>query len=109
MQKLSKEQADWVLQKFNVTHNYLMKKPSEGMFHILDCREIINQCTEKEFPEFEMQIRHEETIKLYADIDEDRTILVGSWESNVSEFSPSQFKQFALGVNEILKWLEEQQ
>lgn len=55
MQRLSKEQAEWLTQQFEVAHTNLMNKPAQGMFHILDCRSIINHCTEKDY-DFEMNM-----------------------------------------------------
>lgn len=54
MNKLTKEQSDWLIEQFNFAHNDLMLKPAEGMFHIMDCRNIIKQCTDKEFPRKEI-------------------------------------------------------
>jgi hypothetical protein len=58
MHKLTEKQAKWLIEQFNIAHTSLMKEPAEGMFHVMDCRAIINRCTEIEFPAFEVQLEH---------------------------------------------------
>lgn len=123
MQKLTKEQADWLTEQFNIAHAALMKKPAEGMFHILDCRSLINQCTEKEFPGFCMNVYESNEIekgevpdiieiKQYGDYTaaisimyQDRSAINRPFEFLIPT---DKFQQFTDKCQVICEWLEEQ-
>jgi hypothetical protein len=102
MNKLSKEQAEQLIENIQKQLEAHYASPM-----ILKMTDIINQCTKKEFPELKMNIRHEEDIRIYAEIDEERTIFVMSCDSTISEFTPEQFKQFTDGCIKICEHLNE--
>ncbi len=109
MNKLTKAQAEFLIQEIK-TYIDLEKTRKNGWLNpSADIANIINYWTDQEFPILYMYIRHEEHIKIYADIDDDRTILVISADSAVSEFTPNQFKEYAAGIARIAQWLEEQE
>ena len=96
MNKLTKAQAEYLIKRINSGLDNCCRIGHETSSHQCIFK-IINQCTENDFPILNMYIRHEEHIKIYADIDDDRTILVVSADSAVSEFTPNQFKEYAAG------------
>jgi hypothetical protein len=53
MQKLTKEQADWLIERFSKTH---WAQDMKGGLYQGDIRNIINECTEKKFPELHLSI-----------------------------------------------------
>lgn len=118
MNKLTKEQAEWLIEKIK-SQSYKQEhrfghNDSEinTVIEIHDAQNILNQCTEKEFPTFKMcwkdkdYGRCEINVALYqgeihmlsVDDDGDRTALYFPYE---------QFKQFIQGGNKIVEWLDE--
>ncbi len=98
MQKLTKEQSEWLIKEVN-NHTGYNVNLCEKALNFSAIERLINQCTEKEFPELEIEsaIKISEGIKCvametYGDI----------------RLSYEQFKQFTEGCNKIVEWLDEQ-
>ena len=110
MNKLSKKQAEWLISKFE---KYYRDNIRNNMWPC-DVKDVISQCTEKEFPELYMRPKHgddEEQIKIYQSdcVNGDANCIVLFSYEEYTHFNKGQFKQFAEGVNKIVKWLDEQE
>ena len=114
MQKLTKEQAQWLKERIKDLYfnNYPVSNDAHN--YSLDVKDIINQCTEKEFPLSEIQFDPDSKIYFeYEPCDEQPGIrmhldVYGGDESQF-KFWFNEFKDFAQGVNEIVKWIDEQE
>ena len=108
IKKLTVEQADYLIEQFNIVHNNLMLKPAGGMFHIMDCRALIENCTEKPFPEFELNIEHDESLHFdHREYNNEEYIYLHT-ESCENGMSIETFKEFVSGCNKIVEWLDGQ-
>ena len=100
--KLTKEQADWLIKEFN----------DHDIKSINIVEKIINQYTEKEFPEvvielgggYEILIENNNETGIYF-----ATFKDGVAKQNTCDLSFKQFKQFTEGCNKIVQWLKEQE
>ncbi len=114
MNKLSQEQAEWLIEKIK-KHDNIHRDAGGGCtscIYAYDVEETINQCTEKEFPEFNLEYpkgkisisENDNRINIgFVDI-------MGSLRACGNLYIPKErFKQFTQGCNEIVKWLEEQE
>lgn len=111
--KLNKEQAQWLIDRFSTgfgrdNDTFYGIKPSEVRD---DAIKIINECTEKEFPEVEMKSGWKDeivriSIKNLSDYKE--YIEIDSTGSSCF-FTSSQFKQFVKNCQNIVEWLDEQE
>ena len=102
MQKLTKEQRDWLIEKLECS--YVGKDSYPAI------REIINQYTEKEFPTFTITDRYNKDITAsFAPIY--KCILLSKIDLEVGEewiLTIEQFKAFTKGCVAITKFLEEE-
>ena len=106
MQKLTKEQAEWLIERFDETR---MIQDSFGRLYKSDVEKIINECAEKKFPEFVMSITTWDRYCLsFEQFDKDG-IKICCNKAPWLRFSFDEFKQFAEGVNKIVEWLKEQE
>lgn len=112
---LSKEQRDWLIEKFRETNHMRFKAgTNEDIRHSFileeDVKQIINQCTEKEFPEFHFLDRNEVPYSVgHAQFYKMVVISPLNSLDVTLAFRPEEFKQFTAGCNKIVEWLDEQQ
>lgn len=120
MQKLTAEQAEWLIQK--IQNKQLVLRNLDGsmntLAYCLDIKEIINQCTEKEFPNFEMITNNYDDCYMGSigvclfqrenSIDENKYCLIKT-DRMEPLLTFEAFKQFTAGCNEICKWIEGQE
>ena len=107
MVKLTREQAAYLC---NQLSNRFPGGSSQTLCALLAIEEIIKQCTEQKFPEFEMLDDGNDEIKIILlDNDGDKTDLtIEISQPPWSQFSPVKFKQFTLGCQKIVEWLEQE-
>lgn len=98
MKKLSKEQADWLIERINNPDNYFVEHPQTACDTLNKIKEIINQYTEKEFPEY--KAKH---INIFLDHNDEVRINI---EGQELEFTNKDFKAFAKGCNKIVEYLD---
>lgn len=112
MKKLSKEQVEWLKEQFSKTDWRNYEDPCDWP------AEVLNQCTEKEFPELLMNI--DSATKLLrvftkADPITNQEFIVFMHKTicydqcDIFRFTPEEFKQFAYGVIDIVNWIAEQE
>ena len=94
------------MEAFNKQHAYRMSHSANDMFHILDCRALIDTCTETPFPDFHVEDNDHDRIEV---LQEDRpnepnTIKIGG---NKVFLNNERFKKFVDGCNKAMKWIEE--
>lgn len=104
--KLTREQAEWLQGMFD--------KETAGIRELApyDIRVILHKCTEKEFPALNHPVtRADGAVCSHVKIEE--ATLSPPWAINLhvsGEFvgmKADEFKQFALGVNKVVEWLDE--
>jgi hypothetical protein len=116
MQKLTKEQRDWLIEGMgrifpsfannNVTAEILLKGSLEnGAAYMLNAMtKLIDQCTEKEFPAFEIYSLDKELLfRVYAHDEE--FVRISNYEHWIG-IKFEEFKQFTEGCQKICEWLE---
>jgi len=107
MQKLTKEQADWLIERFSKTY---WAQTQQGLLDQKTIQDIITECTEKEFPRFDIKSGWQDeivTIK-QSQLSDDKTYIEIESTGCSSSFTRQQFKAFAYGCNKIVEWLDEQ-
>lgn len=115
MNRLSKEQADWLIDliknKFHeLAHKNREPYPQE-IVYLTEATKIINQCTEKEFPMFNVDagceppnVKHLTIEKSFCD---NCLIRLHNNEGEPTyHFTKEQFLRFAEGVNKIVDWIK---
>lgn len=110
MKKLTKEQAEFLIDK--VDRIFLMEN-KEALFNDKVVK-IINECTEKEFPEiFKSHLGCEpDTIRVYhnSSTENDCDCEIELYTTTkFTHFTNEQFKQFAAGCSKVVEWLEGQE
>lgn len=118
MQKLTKEQRDYILnlmENKSIGLTLSAERGREGAYIRYDDIELLlDKCTEKEFPEIFMRPKHvddEEELKVYetdCDNADQKCIVIFSYEE-YTHMDREQFKQFAQKINKIVEWLKEQE
>ncbi len=116
MNKLSKAQADWLINAIKNNKSCTGYTPELGFFIVAEALEkLINQCTEKEFPKFKLKSEDGDIlIMLDASIFDDKFNAVSFLFSNKHESAvhgllyPEEFQSFTDGCIEICRWLDEQ-
>ena len=111
-QLLTKDQADWLIKE--VTSHF---QDDAGLcVAISDVKKLINQCTEKEFPRFEMSWKDRDDIENDVSIDIEECHsgdeIVMRLKSSIDAypyFTAPSFMRFVDGCNKIVEWLEEQE
>ncbi len=105
MNKLTKDQAEWLLQKITKEATRVgCGLNGRGEYFSIDETElVINQCTEKEFPEYIT-----DSVKLRTDNKFDFPVVM-TMPAMHHHFELQEFKKFTDGCNEIMKWLEGQE
>ncbi len=112
--KLSKGQADWLIEQFQIKWlgNDALKSEVQDSLALTTLKLLINQCTEKEFPEFHGKIngRNDDIMITLNSINE-----VQVWSNSHGNGDSAwqftllngQLKALAAGLNEIVEWLNE--
>jgi len=110
--KLTKEQSEWF--KERIKDLYFNNYPGSNDAHnySLDVKDIINQCTEKEFPAFKFEVLSNEDEGMCT-IDKPvkgstADVKLELFNGELAFFNKKQFKRFAEGVNKIAEWIDEQ-
>lgn len=114
MQKLSKEQADWLIEsmKKQRTDTYWNALIGPNEFQFME--NIINQCTEKEFPAYRFQDKDACSsfidLSLFCPGGSSSKPLIGIrlFEGYLNLYA-EEFKDFTLGCQKIVEWIEEQE
>lgn len=105
--KLTKEQSEWLIERFGKTY---WAQTQEGLLDQKTIRQIVKECTEKEFPTLKAITGHDEVVSVrLADYSLPGKVIRIETETNISEFDYDYFKEFAEGVNKIVEWIEEQE
>ncbi len=105
--KLTKEQAEYLIEKIKCEARALAMTDAQykelkcHAFGIDDIETVINQCTERPFPAFNI-----EGIYINMDGSQDHILLTFDDTHNYLHFK--SFKEFTANCNKIVKWLEEQ-
>lgn len=118
MKKLSKEQAQWLIKRFDdafgINDSELIgihaKQVRDG------AKQIINQCTEKEFPEQWIHYDNGDTKFCFTHDESDHpedppyVIMDADYCGNDEQFkfTYDEFKQFYIACNNIMCWIQEQ-
>ena len=107
MNKISKDQADWLIKE--VTSHF---QDDAGLcVAISDVKKLINQCTEKEFPTVELYNADKvQLLRIYRH-KEDIIRISKSLSSEVVwlDLNFDEFEQFTQGCVKICDWLQEQE
>lgn len=119
MKKLSKEQAEWLCKKFDevsVECDFYGPQVIGSALHEATVKRIINQCTEKEFPDFEFLFERKGELlpsSFIVSLTPQDTLFIclGDDDGNFhhAHSSYNEFKQFTEGCNKIVEWIEEQE
>lgn len=119
--KLTKEQADWLIEKIKVDAQAECFGGGELKYSEVVER-TINQCTEKEFPKFEIDLFQAASTNMFVDIPYDATVRISSHPITrepvlmmknketicTARFNLAQFKEFIECIDKILEYLNEQ-
>lgn len=107
MNKLTKEQAQGLIETMQKQRNESYWNALIGPNEFAFMERALNQCTEQEFPSFNFKTLNSgnyEIRKPLGDPKSDDIVLdVGD---ETAFFKPSQFKEFTQGCQKICEWLE---
>lgn len=107
MNKLTREQADWLIEKLKcVPYAYIHAIP-EWSNMLIEAKIVINQCTEKHFPGFyanDISDVHFLTISSGAPINSNWAYI----SSGGGHMNKEQFNQFTKNCQKICEWLQSQ-
>lgn len=113
MNKLTREQADWLIerlrnQSFDLYGIHPSSRESNKGFSYKTMEDFIKQCTEtqKEFPQFVLGHLCDYVISVDRIRDNPETITILTCYQE-SDFTPEQFKQFTEGCNKIVQWIKD--
>lgn len=106
MNKLSREQANYLKTMF--VNRGIDYEGEEGAYYESSIEEIINECTEKEFPELEVTDRDRDVLYVKKH-SSDAAVIVIEPSNGWVNLSYQQFKTFAKGVAVINQWIDEQE
>jgi len=104
MQKLTKEQAQWLINRFNSAFGV----DDSELIGISACKvrdgakQIISQCTEKEFPAFSFETQDHRIISMHQVVN--RAAL-----NNEFFLDKAELMHLVLGIEKIIDWMEEQE
>lgn len=101
MQKLTKEQADWLINKVNTLAN-----ASSLNRYTIEAE--IDKCTEKPFPDVKIDLGDNWAMKIRNADDEFfmETLYCGTTRAISVGLGIIQFKQFTEGCNKIVEWID---
>jgi len=109
IQRLTKEQADYLIGKLCSAFTY-EAVGIEGDVATDIARAVINNCIEKKFPGFAMDVgRGDSSYIISISFDKDETEIDFDFGDGVVGLNTEQFKQFACTITKVLQWLEGQQ
>lgn len=109
MNKLTKEQSQWLIKHLSTQSGQLSK---DELYDPMKCihwvdkdriERIVNQCTEKEFPEFEIDGGNQ-GVRVY---EGNGTVIIAVEKENECVLDIKEFLQFAEDVATIKEWLDD--
>lgn len=105
MQKLTKEQAEWLIGKIM---NNVRTGEFSDVVYADEIEEVINECTEKEFPAIMKEWKDEEdgVHGVCLTQHNDMPCVFLDTRSTCTNFPYEEFKEFADGCNKIVEWLD---
>lgn len=105
---LTKEQAEWLIE--NIRKGRTEQLFGRNAYHEDTIMNTINQCAEKEFPEFEISLGAPWSVRLRnaGGITWIDTLKDGEVKQSSLSFEIEEFKQFTEGCNKMVEWLEDQ-
>lgn len=106
---LTKEQAEWLIEKLNKTPVETIKYNGGDLvlkyFESDSVLKIINQCTEKPFPELKLDTACNSQVNIgKRDLDND--IMHINIPNEYAYFTPEEFREFVAGCNEVMEWID---
>ena len=111
MQKLTREQAEWLIQ--NILKSRAEQLFGRNAYHEEVVLKVINQCTAKEFPYFNFAKVDIGSIELNGSIHRPEHITIGMQYNNVTgiiacmDLSHDEFKEFTAACQRICEWIDE--
>ena len=110
MKKLDREQAAWLIEQLDMYHVHTDCSFICGACEIKygEVKNVINQCTEKEFPKLEVA-------DVFVEMDERNDELISISFTNTPSsdacwaLTQDEFKKFTAGCQAICEWLSEQE
>lgn len=118
MKKLNKEQAAWLckeVDEVSVGCDFYGHPIIGNALYKEDVKCLINECTEKEFPEYNFKPQDEFwsiSLSLFekGEMSDNRVMIQFIDEDKMSiNLYPKEFKQFTEGCNKIVEWLKGQE
>lgn len=117
MKRLSKEQANWLIEQFQIKWlgNDAIKSEAQDSLALSALKIVVSQCTEKEFPRLEFETELKTLVELRESIDDSKKISMSiSWDKVKgallsTDFTSKEFKAFTQGCIEICEWWGEQE
>lgn len=119
MQKLTKEQCDWLIRSIDravegrvISTNNISEAAKTVAQIRAFVQEAINQCTEKEFPKFGLDVHNSQRLyQRHLSIELDAVdaggLLIRCESTYAVPVTFDQFKQFTDGCNKIVEWLND--
>lgn len=112
MNKLSEEQAEWLIEEIDrLKFNHTQLAVNDNFeIPIKEFKALINRCTEKEFPEFllnkgaaeySLAVRQSGSNGVYISVSDP------DWKSTQMELDCEEFKEFTGSCNKIVEWLDQ--
>ena len=114
MNKLTKQQAEWLIE--NIRSTFQLKQLDAGinLTRLKHIEEVINQCTEKEFPKFNGSADEDDIDIVHSKYDSTPIRIDVTSKSNPDSasgciyFLKEEFKKFTEGCLAIVKFLEDE-
>ncbi len=110
MNKLTKEQGEMMRLAFDEAH----KKNNHDLFHIIDCRSIINRCVGHPFPYIEFENKDGVTLELNGSVHKKDHILIAMSFKGVKgavacmDVSHETFKELTKSFEDVVGWIDGQ-
>ncbi len=112
MQKLTREQSEYLIGNIDALHTQYCGKCAINVSHYRDeeLKHLIKQCTEKEFPEFEVPYAMLRVLHDHSNAPRSIRLEMGNLSSAdaIKWLDESEFKEFTAGCNKIVEYLESQ-
>jgi len=110
MQKLTREQRDYILDKIGtIEAPFLLKVDPAGVYlNVVSLHEILDGCTKEEFPNFKINISRTADPYLLEINNGFKQRISLQDPHGITSFTFSEFKQFTEGCNRVVEWMETQ-
>lgn len=108
MQKLTSEQAQWLLQKMQAKQKDVFWNALIGPNEFNFMHQLVSECMEKEFPELRIADIDGDVIKIFYEEHGGALITIRMQGSKVF-LTSKQFLLFTEGCNKIAEWLKEKE